>query len=147
MLLGYSFIVQLFLGDTAMAGSTILLVIGQFFQVLAVFGFFSIQPRPFNKLAVTGFILMIAGLTINLFSPADRVFFLTGLLLFAISVQRNKSLPSWGFWIWLVGSSLALAFSLIGFNLFLGLSILVISAALIGLGMPLRKATPFPGIQ
>jgi len=142
ILLGLSFITQVFIGDVALTASFVLAILSQFFQVLAIFGFFTIQPRPYDKLAVTGFILMIAGITLNIIPLSDRILFLLGLLLFAVANQRAKALPKWGFWIWVIGAALALVFSMIGFNFFFGFSILIISAALIWLGTNIRKITP-----
>jgi len=72
---------------------------------MATIGFLGRQPHLVRKLGVAGFVLMIAGITINIFPPSGRILFILGLLIFAIANQPTKALQPWGFWLWLIGAA------------------------------------------
>jgi hypothetical protein len=67
-----------------------------------------------------------------------------GLLLFAIADQRVGLLPSWRILVVVDGGALALVASVLGFELVPGLAAMINAAALIGLGMALRRAFAAP---
>ncbi len=139
VLVGLSFILTLFIGEKALVASGFLLVFGTLFELLGLIGFFTCQTDILPKMGLIGFVLMVAGIMIDLFPPAGRVLFTVGLLLFALANAKTKALPVWGFWTWLIGSSIVLASAFIVGNLFTGLGALVNACALVWLGTALRK--------
>lgn len=139
LFVGASFILTFFIGEKALVASGFLLVLGTLFELFAILGFFGCQVEVLPRSALTGFILMIAGLMIDLFPPAGRVLFTIGLLLFALANQRTHTLSPGGFWIWLIGSAVVLTSSFIGGHLLLGLGAIINAGALIWLGTALRK--------
>ena len=139
LLVGISFILTLFIGEKALVASGFLLVLGTLFELFGLIGFFTCQVDSLPRMGLTGFILMVAGIMIDLFPPTGRVLFTIGVLLFALANQKTKILPSWGFWTWLIGSSAVLISAFIGGNLLTGLGALVNAGALIWLGTALRK--------
>jgi hypothetical protein len=139
LLVGISFILTLLIGEKALIASGFLLVFGTLFELFGLIGFFTCQVDSLPRMGLTGFILMVSGIMINLFPPAGRVLFTVGLLLFALANQKTKTLPPWGFWTWLIGSTVVLASAFIGGNPLTGLGALINAGALIWLGTALRK--------
>lgn len=140
LLLGVAFILAGFIGEAALAASAIFLTLGKVFELFFLFGIFSTQPQTQDKTYLAAFILSVFGLTVDLFPPLGRVLFMIGLLLFAISTKNKHNLPYWGFWLWLAGALAVLVSSLFGIRLLMGMGAFGIAAALIIMGVAIRRS-------
>ncbi len=143
-LMGVAFVLRLFIGDAALVVNSALYAIGSVCKIFAIFGLFACQFRPLGKTGLIGFALLITGNVIQLSPLLGQSLVLIGLLLFGIANHRVGLLPSWGVWLWLGGSALALAASALGLELVLATAAMINAAALIGLGTALRRAFAAP---
>ena len=139
LLLGLSFIVSVFVGEVALVASSLFLTTGKVFELFLLFGIFSLLYTDREKISLAALFLSVSGLMIDLFPPLGRILLLTGILLFAISSRRIKTIPGWALWLWLGGTSLLIAAALIDIKLLIGLGALASGTAMIVLGSGLSE--------